>query len=63
MRIGEISSCAEYRISNNYKICEFFETNSGFPNSKNSRILLIFHIVKFWKLLVFQFGKFKRIPI
>ena len=32
MRIGKITSSAEYRIEEQFQNCQFLEPNVGFPN-------------------------------
>ena len=43
------------------KICQFLELNFSFPNWKNSKIFLMFQIVKFWKFVDFQICKIPKI--
>ena len=52
-----------------FQNCQFFRSNVGFLNSKNSRNLLIFQKLEYSKKCQFgifkilQFGKFRKYPI
>ena len=47
MRISEIPRSAEYRMDEQFQICQFLEPNLSFQNCKNSRNLLIFQFEQF----------------
>ena len=49
MRIGKITNSTEYQLDEKFQNFPIFKANFGFSNSKNSRNLLIFHIVEFQK--------------
>ena len=53
MRIREIANSAGYRMNEQFEKFPIFEI-SCFWNWKNSENLLIFQVVKFWKLDNFQ---------
>ena len=38
MRIGKITSSAEYRMDEKFQNCQFLEPNFDFPNWKNIQI-------------------------
>ena len=65
MRIGKISSSAEYRMDEQFQNCKFLEPNFDFPNEKILKFLhfSIWTIPKTLSLRSsenFQFGKFEK---
>ena len=77
MRIGKITSSAEYRIEEQFQNCQFLEPNVGFPNWKNSGSLLIcqfnqipkipnlenFKNVEFWNFRKLSIQKIPKISL
>ena len=49
MKIGKISSSAEYRMDSQFQNLLIFSNFDSFPNWKNSENLFIFQHVKFGK--------------
>ena len=62
MRIGKVSSGAEYRIDEQFQNLLIYRTYS-YPNWKNSENLLIFQVVNFWKFFDFPIWKIPKISM
>ena len=54
MKIGKITSSAEYRMGVQLKHCQFLEPSFGFPNWKNSRNFLISQCEQFQKFSIWK---------
>ena len=61
MRIGKISSSAEYRMEKQFQNLLIVLNFHSFPNWKNSDNLLFFQVVKFSKFVNFPIYKIHKI--